>query len=326
MATPLPFFRNLILFGKTNMLNFIIRRLFTTIILALVLVGVVFLMLRTIVPGDPIQTLAGDFASPETVEALRRNQGLDKPLYIQFGIFVKNALKGDLGLSIFTGLPVTDRVVAAYPVTIRLTIYCFLISITLGVTVGIITSYFHDTWLDNLARILSVTFASLPTFWLGLMLILMFAVWLGVLPVQGDMKTSTGWILPAITLSLGSASTLARLVRSSMLEVLNSEYIRTARAKGLREPGVVLKHAMRNALVPIITVAGFQIGGLLGGAVVTENIFGLPGMGTLIINAINNRDYPVIQGTILFTAFTYLGVNIIVDVMYAYVDPRIRYE
>ncbi len=308
------------------MINFLIRRIFTTIILAVVLVGVVFLMLRTIVPGDPIQTLAGDFASPETIEALRKNQGLDKPLYMQFFIFLQNAMKGDLGNSIFTGLPVTDRVVAAYPVTIRLTFYCFIISMVLGVTVGVITSYFHDTWIDNVTRILTVTFASLPTFWLGLMLILMFAVWLNILPVQGNMKTATGWILPAITLSLGSASTLARLVRSSMLEVLNSEYIRTARAKGLLETGVVLKHAMRNALVPIITVAGFQIGGLLGGAVVTENIFGLPGMGTLIINAINNRDYPVIQGTILFTAFTYLGVNILVDVMYAYVDPRIRYN
>lgn len=307
------------------MLNFIIRRIFTTIVLALVLVAVVFLMLRTIVPGDPIQTLAGDFASPETVEALRRNQGLDKPLHIQFFIFVKNAMRGDLGNSIFTGLSVTDRVVAAYPVTIRLTFYCFVLSMTLGIFVGVITSYFHDTWLDNVTRVISVTFASLPTFWLGLMLILLFAVWLGLLPVQGDMMTAKGWILPAITLSLGSASTLARLVRSSMLEVLNSEYIRTARAKGVGETSVVLKHAMRNALVPIITVAGFQIGGLLGGAVVTENIFGLPGMGTLIINAINNRDYPVIQGTILFTAFTYLGVNIIVDVMYAYVDPRIRY-
>jgi peptide/nickel transport system permease protein len=308
------------------MVNFIIRRIFTTIILAVVLVAVVFFMLRTIVPGDPIQTLAGEFATPETIEALRHNMGLDEPLFVQFTIFLKNALKGDLGNSIFTGLPVVDRVMDAYPVTIRLTIYCFVMSMTIGIVTGVITSYFHDTWLDNLVRVLSVTFASLPTFWLGLMLILAFAVWLGVLPVQGDMKSSVGWILPTITLSLGSASTLARLVRSSMLEVLNSEYIRTARAKGLREPGVVLKHAMRNALVPIITVAGFQIGGLLGGAVVTENIFGLPGMGTLVINAINNRDYPVIQGTILFTAFTYLGVNIFVDVMYAYVDPRIRYN
>ena len=306
------------------MLNFLIRRIFTTIILAVILVAVVFLMLRTIVPGDPVQTLAGDFASPETVEALRRNMGLDKPLFVQFFIFLKNAFRGDLGNSIFTGLPVTDRVIDAYPVTIRLTAYCFVLSMSLGVLIGVITSYFHDTWIDNFARVLTVTLASLPTFWLGLMLILLFAVWLGVLPVQGNMKTGNGWILPTITLSLGSASTLARLVRSSMLEVLNSDFIRTARAKGLREPGVVFKHALRNALVPLITVAGFQIGGLLGGAVVTENIFGLPGMGTLIINGINNRDYPVIQGTILFTAFTYLGVNIFVDVMYAYVDPRIR--
>jgi len=199
------------------MLNFLIRRIFTTIILAVVLVAVVFLMLRTIVPGDPVQTLAGDFASPETVEALRRNMGLDKPLYVQFFIFMKNAFRGDLGNSIFTGLPVTDRVIDAYPVTIRLTAYCFVLSMSLGVLVGVITSYFHDTWIDNFTRVLTVTLASLPTFWLGLMLILLFAVWLGVLPVQGDMKTGNGWILPTITLSLGSASTLARLVRSSML-------------------------------------------------------------------------------------------------------------
>ena len=308
------------------MVNFIIRRLFTTIVLAVVLVAVVFLMLRTIVPGDPIQTLAGDFASPETVEALRHRQGLDQPIYMQFFIFVRNALQGDLGNSIFTGLPVTDRVIDAYPVTIRLTIYSFLFSMLLGLLVGVITSYFHDTWLDNIMRVLSVTFASMPTFWLGLMLILMFAVWLNLLPVQGNMLSIEGLILPAVTLGLGSAATLARLVRSSMLEVLNAEYIRTARAKGVREYPVVMRHAIRNAMVPIITIAGFQIGGLLGGAVVTENIFGLAGMGTLIINAINNRDYPVIQGTILFTAFTYLGVNVIVDVLYAYVDPRIRYE
>ncbi|MBN1305186.1 MAG: ABC transporter permease [Anaerolineales bacterium] len=283
-------------------------------------------MLRTIVPGDPIQTLAGDFATPEMIESLRIKQGLDKPLHIQFFIFVRNALQGDLGNSIFTGLPVTDRVIGAYPVTIRLTIYSFLFSMTLGLMLGVITSYYHDTWLDNIMRIMSVTFASVPTFWLGLMLILIFAVWLDVLPVQGDMLSLEGLLLPAISLGAGSAASLARLVRASMLEVLNTEYVRTARAKGLHEWGVVVKHSLRNALVPIITIAGFQIGGLLGGAIITENIFGLAGMGTLVINGITSRDYPVVQGTVLFTAFTYLGVNIIVDVMYAYVDPRIRYD
>jgi peptide/nickel transport system permease protein len=308
------------------MVNFLIRRFFITVFLALVLVAVVFFMLRTIVPGDPIQRLAGDFATPEMIENLRRNQGLDKPLHIQFFIFLRNALKGDLGISIFTGLPVTDRIIAAYPVTIRLTIYSFLYSMSLGIGLGVLTSYFHDTWLDNVIRVISVTFASVPTFWLGLMLILVFAVWLGLLPVQGNMRSLEGLLLPAISLGTGSAASLARLVRASMLEVLNSEYIRTARAKGVVERGVVLKHALRNALVPIITIAGFQIGGLLGGAVITENIFGLAGMGRLVIDGIINRDYPIIQGTVLFTAFTYLFVNIIVDVMYAYVDPRIRYD
>jgi peptide/nickel transport system permease protein len=308
------------------MINFIIRRIFLSLLLAVVLVAIVFFMLRTIVPGDPIQLLAGDHATPEMIENLRHNQGLDEPIIVQFFLFIKNALRGDLGLSIFTRLPVTDRIVAAYPVTIRLTFYSFIFSITLGVLIGVITSYFHDTWLDNIMRVVSVTFASVPTFWLGLMLILLFAVWLGVLPVQGNMKSLQGLLLPAISLGAGSAASLARLVRASMLEVLNSEYIRTARAKGVVEIWVVAKHALRNALIPIITVAGFQIGGLLGGAVITEAIFGLAGMGTLVIHGIVNRDYPVIQGTVLFIAFTYLFVNLFVDVMYAYVDPRIRYD
>ena len=308
------------------MINFIIRRLFLSLLLAVVLVAIVFFMLRTIVPGDPIQLLAGDHATPDMIENLRHNQGLDKPVIVQFFLFIKNALKGDLGMSIFTRLPVTDRIISAYPITIRLTFYSFLFSITLGMLIGVITSYFHDTWLDNLMRVVSVTFASVPTFWLGLMLILVFAVWLGVLPVQGNMKSLQGLLLPAISLGAGSAASLARLVRASMLEVLNSEYIRTARAKGVVEIWVVAKHALRNALIPIITIAGFQIGGLLGGAVITEAIFGLAGMGTLVIHGIVNRDYPVIQGTVLFIAFTYLFVNLFVDVMYAYVDPRIRYD
>jgi len=308
------------------MINFIIRRVFLSLLLAVVLVAIVFFMLRTIVPGDPIQLLAGDHATPEMIENLRHNQGLDKPVIVQFFLFIKNALRGDLGISIFTRLPVADRIVSAYPVTIRLTFYSFIFSITLGVLIGVITSYFHDTWLDNIMRIVSVTFASVPTFWLGLMLILVFAVWLGVLPVQGNMKSLQGLLLPAISLGAGSAASLARLVRASMLEVLNSEYIRTARAKGVVEIWVIAKHALRNALIPIITVAGFQIGGLLGGAVITEAIFGLAGMGTLVIHGIVNRDYPVIQGTVLFIAFTYLFVNLFVDVMYAYVDPRIRYD
>lgn len=308
------------------MSNYIIRRLVTAVFLVVVLVAIVFFMLRTVVPGDPISYLAGDHATPEMIEQLRINYGLAEPLHIQFLIFVKNALKGDLGISIFTGLPVTDRIVSAYPVTIRLTFYSVLYSMVAGVLLGVFTAYYHDTWLDNIVRIVAVTFASIPTFWLGLLLILCFAVWLGVLPVQGDMLTLEGLLLPAISLGTGSAAALARLVRAAMLEVLNSEYIRTARAKGVIEAWVVLKHALRNALIPIITIAGFQIGGLLGGAIITEEIFGLAGLGTLVIRGIINRDYPVVQGTVLVIALTYLFVNLFVDVTYAFVDPRIRYD
>jgi peptide/nickel transport system permease protein len=308
------------------MINYIIRRVFLAIFLAFSLVVIIFVMLRTVVPGDPVLLLAGDRASPELIETIRKHQGLDKPVYVQFYYFFVNMLKGDLGNSVMSRLPVTERIIEAYPVTIRLTLVCFLYTMFLGITVGVITAYWHDSWLDNLLRIITVSSSSLPTFWLGLMLILIFSVWLGVLPVQGDTNNIKGIILPTLTLGTGSAAFLARLVRGAMLEVLNSDYVRTARAKGLMERRVVLKHVLRNSLIPIITVAGFQIGGLLGGAVITESIFGLPGMGNLTLKAILNRDYPVIQGTVLVIAVTYLFVNILVDIMYAYVDPRIRYD
>lgn len=306
------------------MLNYIIRRLFISIFLVLALIAVVFFMLRTVVPGDPALVLAGENAPPEVIEQIRHNQGLDKPVTVQFLIFLQNLAKGDLGRSSMTRQLVTERLFAAMPITGTLTLICFLYTMTLGITVGMITAYWHDTWVDNVTRILTVTGASMPTFWLGLMLILIFAVFFGVLPVQGGL-TLKGMILPMITLGTGSAAFLARLVRAAMLEVLNSDYVRTARAKGVMEVWVVLKHALRNALIPIMTVAGFQIGGLLGGAVITESIFGLPGMGTLSINAIHNRDYSLIQGNVLFIVVIYLFVNLLVDISYAYVDPRVRY-
>jgi ABC-type dipeptide/oligopeptide/nickel transport system permease component len=307
------------------MIEYVIRRLLISVVLAFTLTAVIFFMLRTVVPGDPALLMAGDNAPPEIVEQIRHNMGLDQPILVQFWIFLKNAAHGDLGNSIQTRQPVTQRLVQAMPVTLRLTFYCFLYTMVLGIITGMVTAYWHDGWVDNVVRILTVTGASMPTFWLGLMLMLVFAVYLGILPVFGgtDLK---GMILPVLTLGTGTATYLARLVRSSMLEVLSSDYIRTARAKGLIERLVVLKHALRNALVPILTVAGFQIGGLLGGAVITESIFSLAGMGTLSINAIHNRDYPVIQGTTLFIVLAYLFVNLAVDLSYAYVDPRIRYN
>jgi len=297
-----------------------------SVFLALALVAIVFFTLRTVVPGDPVLLLAGERSTPERIEAVRRFYGLDKPLGIQFLVFLKNLLKGDLGNSIMNHQDVAERVWAAYPTTIRLTIWCFLFEFITGILIGVVTAYWHDTWLDNVMRILTVASASLPTFWLGLMFIIIFCVWLGWFPAQGNMKEFKGAILPILTLSLGSSAFLARLVRGAMLEVLNSDYVRTARAKGVRETMVVIKHALRNSLIPIITIAGFSIGGLLGGAVVTENIFNLNGMGSLTLDAIFNRDYPVIQGTVLFISITYLLINLLVDMTYAYVDPRIRYN
>ena len=307
------------------MVEYVIRRLLISVVLAFTLTAVIFFMLRTVVPGDPALLMAGDNAPPEVVEQIRHNMGLDQPVLVQFWIFLKNAAHGDLGNSIQTHEPVTQRLVQAMPITLSLTFYCFLYTMVLGILTGVVTAYWHDSWVDNVVRIITVAGASMPTFWLGLMLMLVFAVYLGILPVFGSADVK-GMILPVLTLGTGTATYLARLVRSAMLDVLNSDYIRTARAKGLIERLVVIKHALRNALIPILTVAGFQIGGLLGGAVITESIFGLSGMGTLSINAIHNRDYPVIQATTLFIVIAYLFVNLAVDLSYAYVDPRIRYN
>jgi peptide/nickel transport system permease protein len=303
----------------------IVRRILIAIPLMLALVAVVFVMLRTVVPGDPAAILAGENAPPELIERVRHEQGLDKPLHEQFVIFLGNLLHGDLGRSSTTRQPVIERLVVAFPVTLRLTASTFVFSMTMGLLLGVVTAYWHDTWLDNLLRLVAIFGASMPTFWLGLMLILLFAVTLGVLPVQGDISPR-GLILPTLTLGTGAAAELSRFVRSAMLEILSSDYIRTARAKGLDERMVMLHHALRNALIPIITVAAAQIGGLLGGAVITESIFGLPGIGTLSISAIHNRDYALIQGNVLFVCAIYLCINLVADITYAFIDPRIRIQ
>lgn len=307
------------------MLIFIARRLAISIPLMIGLVAVVFVMLRTVVPGDVAALLAGDQATAEQVEAMRREMGLDRPIPVQFGIFLGNLVQGDLGRSAITRQPVTDRIVQAMPITLVLAFATALVATMGGLILGIITAYKANSWLDNLLRVIVVFGAAMPSFWVGPMLILIFAVGLRLLPVQGSMTTQ-GMILPVLTLGIGAMAGLSRLTRASMLEVLNSDYIRTARAKGLREQAVVLGHAFRNALIPALTLIGVQIGLLLGGSVITEKIFGLPGMGTLAINAIHNRDYPVVQGVVLVIAAIYLIVNLVVDVAYAFVNPRIRYN
>jgi len=301
---------------------YILRRIFSSLVLSLALVIVVFILLRMSIPGDPALAFAGETYSPELVERIRHELGMDKPLLVQLGLFLWDMLHGDLG---FTTLrqPVTARLLEALPVTFTLALTTFVYSLSLGLPLGVAAAYWRNRWIDNLIRLLSVFSISMPTFWIGLMLMWWVSVEWGWLPVQSD-GTWRSFILPTLTLGTGAAAGMGRLARAWILEILSSAHVRTARAKGLSEFWVVIRHALRNALIPVVTVAGFQIGGLLGGAVITEGIFGLSGLGTLAINAIRHRDYPLIQGTVIFACIVYLLVNLVVDVIYPIIDPRVR--
>lgn len=305
--------------------KYILQRTAVAIPLVLAIATIVFVMLRVALPGDPAQLLAGDRATPELIEQIRKNLGLDRPVTEQYIIFLANAVQGDLGRSVKFREPVMEVILKAFPFTITLTLLSVTVGTAVGLLVGIITAVRRGTWVDHVSIVLVVFFYSIPTFWLGLMLILIFAVALRWLPVQGA-GTWQHFVMPVITLGIGQAALVARLARSSMIEVLGTQYVQTARAKGLRERWVILGHALKNTLIPIVTVVGLSIGGLLGGAVITENIFGLPGVGRLAIEAINNRDYPMIQGTVLLVASGFVFVNLIVDIIYVYIDPRIRYK
>ena len=305
--------------------KYIIRRTAIAIPLILAIATIVFVMLRVALPGDPAVILAGDRASPELIEQIRENLGLDRPVAEQYVIFLAHAAQGDLGRSVKFREPVLGVIAKAFPFTLTLTFLSVGVGSALGILIGIITAVKRGTWVDNISIVLVVFFYSIPTFWLGLMLILIFAVGLRWLPVQGT-GTWQHFVMPTITLGIGQAALIARLTRSSMIEVLSAHYVQTARAKGLRERWVIYRHALKNTLIPVVTVIGLSIGGLLGGAVITESIFGLPGVGRLAIEAIHNRDYPMIQGTVLLVASSFVFVNLIVDVIYVYIDPRIRYE
>jgi peptide/nickel transport system permease protein len=305
--------------------KYILRRIAIAVPLVLAIITIVFVMLRVAFPGDPALVLAGDRASPELIENIRKSLGLDRPVWEQYLIFLGKALTGDLGRSIKYGESVTSVIIKAFPFTVLITVQTVAVGTAIGLLVGIITAIKRGTWIDNILMVVVVFFYSIPTFWLGLMLILVFAVALRILPVQGT-GTWQHFVLPVATLSVGQAAFVARLTRSSMIEVLNTDFIRTARAKGLRENKVILLHALKNTLIPIITVVGLSVGGLLGGAVITESIFGLPGVGRLAVESITDRDYPMIQGTVVLVAISFVFVYLIVDLIYAFVDPRIHYN
>ena len=293
-----------------------------------VLIGIsilTFLMLH-LIPGDPVAVFAGDKPlTPERAQELRHQYGLDRPLLVQYADYASHALRGDLGLSLRAQRPVLDSILEALPSTAQLTLSALAIAAVLGTTLGIAAAITHGTWLDTAVMAIAMLGISTPVFYSSLLLILLFSFTLAWLPATGQGGIER-LIMPALALGLSSSAVLARLVRSSMLEVLHQEYVTTARAKGLSPALVTIRHALKNALIPAVTMLGLQLGALLGGAVVTETIFSRPGIGRLAVDGILNRDFPVVQGTVLFAACVYVLVNLVVDVSYAVLDPRIRYR
>jgi peptide/nickel transport system permease protein len=293
-----------------------------------VLVGISvlsFLMLH-LVPGDPVQIFAGDKPlTPERAAELRHQYGLDRPLVVQYVDYASHAVRGDLGVGLRSQRPVLDSILQSLPGTAQLTLAALTMAAFLGITLGILAAVAHGTWLDTAVMAVAMLGISTPVFYSSLLLILFFSFTLAWLPATGQGGLER-LIMPATALGLSSSAVLARLVRSSMLEVLRQEYVVTARAKGLGPPMVVVRHALKNALIPAVTMLGLQLGALLGGAVVTETIFSRPGIGRLAVEGILGRDFPLVQGTVLFAASTYVLINLAVDISYAVIDPRIRYK
>jgi len=302
-------------------LGFLIRRLLQALpVLFGVSVGV-FLMIHMI-PGDPAELVAGQMATREDVENVRHALGLDRPLLEQYVTFAGNALTGDFGKSFRTGRPVSEEIFARYGNTLLLGSVALLIAAVVGGLAGIVSAVKRFSWIDNLALVLSILAISTPAFSLGLLLILVFAVWFSVLPMTG-FDSWSAIVMPAITLSAASTAVICRIMRSSLVEVLDNQYVRTARAKGLREHLVVWRHGVRNAIIPVVTVVGLQLGYLLGSAVVTETVFAWPGLGRLLVQSILARDFPVVQASVLVVAVTFIVVNIVTDLLYGLLDPRI---
>jgi peptide/nickel transport system permease protein len=305
------------------MLPYIVGRVLQAILSMLVVISIVFVLAR--LSGNPVHLLLDVNATPQDVEILTRHLGLDKPLPVQYAIYVKNLVFGDLGTSILTRRPVTEHILERLPATVELGVVAMLLSIAIGVPIGVYSAVRRGGVLDGAARVFAVLGQSVPAFWLGLMLILLFGVLLGVLPA-GGYGGIQHLILPAFTLGYFTSAAIMRLTRSSMLEVLGSDYIKFARLKGLHEQVVLWKHGLKNALLPVITFAVMLFVQFLGGAVVTETVFAWPGLGRLILESITTRDYPIVQAGVLVLSALYLTANLCVDVLYSYLNPRIRHR
>jgi len=298
------------------------------LILLPVLLGVSFVifLLLYITPGDPARVLLGEVATQEAVEKLREQMGLNHSFFVQYLNYLRKAvLQLDIGRSYVTKRPVLQEIINVFPTTLRLALLATALAILIGIPLGITSAIKQYSLFDNLAMLFALIGISMPVFWLGILLILFFSVHLGWFPASG-FGSFRAMVLPAITLSTPSLAIISRMTRSSMLEVIRQDYIRTARAKGQKESVVIWQHALGNALIPIVTIVGLQFGSLLEGAVLTETVFSIPGVGRLLVEAIKTRDYPMIQGAVLFLAFTFSLINLLVDILYAYIDPRIKAE
>ena len=312
------------------MIRYIIRRLLEMLIVLFGVTLAVFIMLK-LTPGDPATAILGVQATPSEVARVRQALGLDQPLYIQFGIWFANLLQGDLGVSYISKKSVLELITTRFPVTLELTIFALLLAIIIGIPAGMISAARRYTTLDYTITSLALFGVSMPAFWFAILLILLFSLYLGWLPASGYVPWRRGvWphlramIMPGISLGLFLMGSLTRFSRASMIETLVKDYIRTAHAKGLARPLVLWRHALKNALIPTVTVLGIQFGALLGGAIITEQVFAFPGVGTMLLTAVNQRDFPVVQGLTLVIAVAFTLTNLVVDVLYTWLNPRIR--
>ncbi len=305
-------------------LSFLVRRLLLTLPVLLGVATLVFALIH-LIPGDPAQAILGDTASEAEVAALRQRLGLDRPLLEQYGGFLMSAARGDLGTSLRSNAPVAQEIGDRLPATLELAAAAMLVAISVSIPLGIIAAVRRGTIVDHAATTLALTGISIPNFWLGPLLALVFAVELGWLPVSGR-GTVANLVLPAISLGAALAAILARMTRASLLEELREPYVQAARARGASSARAVLRHAFRNSLIPVVTLIGLQFGAVLTGAVITETVFAWPGIGRLLIQSIGFRDYPIVQGCILFIAAIYVGMNLLTDLAYGVLDPRIRYD
>lgn len=306
------------------MLKYTIRRLLQTIPLLIAISFAAFIMMH-LVPGDPVRNMMGIEASKEAVEAERERLGLNDPLLVQYGRFLGGVLQGDLGTSIFTKQSVTDEILKKYPATIKLALGGIIFASVVGILAGIVSAVKRNKLTDNIIMVLSLISVSTPSFFLALVLMLFFSLQLGWLPSMG-LRTPLHYVLPIITLGMQSVGTIARTTRSSMLEVLGQDYIRTSRSRGIPERVIIYSHAFKNAIIPVLTIVGLRFGGLLAGSMLVETVFSIPGIGRYLVDAVLERDYPVVQSTVLVLACTFVLVNLIVDLLYAVADPKIRYE